>query len=190
MQSPQLNRRRALALLGAGVLATRVHAAQEAAQALAAAPSSYQLAFFSPEQEKLIDRLSDLIIPPDERSGGAHDARVSLYIDLIVANSAAAVRSQWKTWLPAFDRHAVSVKGKPFLQLAPSDQAAILDALAPALRSPREPAEQLFAAARRLTVAGYYTSRIGLIDELGYRGNQALSSYPGCSHPPGAHGPK
>jgi hypothetical protein len=188
MQASQIERRRMLSLLGVGVLATRVDAVQEALQTLSGSPSTYKLAFFSAEQDKLIDRVSDMILPPDERSGGAHAARVSAYIDLIVANSPAAVRSRWKAWLPAFEAYAVAAKGKPFLQLAAADQAAILDALAPGLRSPRQPAEEFFAAARRLTIAGYYTSRIGLIDELGYKGNQVLASYPGCPHPPGSHG--
>jgi hypothetical protein len=33
-----------------------------------------------------------------------------------------------------------------------------------------------------LTVDGYYTSYSGLVEELGYRGNQMLASFPGCTH--------
>lgn len=174
------SRRRILALMGAGVLADRADAVQSAMQILKNVPSNYKLAFFSAEQDKLIDRVSDMIVPADERSGGAHDARVSYYIDLIVANSSAEVQAGWKTWLPAFEMFAVSSKGKPFLQLSARDQAALLDALAPALKNPQTNPERFFAAAKKLTVAGYYTSKIGLIDELGYKGNQALPSYPSC----------
>jgi hypothetical protein len=33
-----------------------------------------------------------------------------------------------------------------------------------------------------LTADGYYTSQIGLMDELGYKGNMALAAYPDCVH--------
>ena len=33
------------------------------------------------------------------------------------------------------------------------------------------------------TIFAYYTSRAGLLEELGYRGNAALLEFPGCDHP-------
>ena len=45
---------------------------------------------------------------------------------------------------------------------------------------PRLPA-RFFRLVKNLTADGYYTSRVGLIDELGYSGNTMLASFPGCS---------
>ena len=39
---------------------------------------------------------------------------------------------------------------------------------------------QFFALMKALTTDGYYTSRAGLIQELGYKGNMVLSDFPGC----------
>ena len=39
---------------------------------------------------------------------------------------------------------------------------------------------RFFRLVKHLTVDGYYTSRIGLLDELGYKGNGALGRFPGC----------
>jgi hypothetical protein len=39
-----------------------------------------------------------------------------------------------------------------------------------------------FHAMKDLTVDAYYTSYSGLVEELGYRGNQMLASFPGCTH--------
>lgn len=33
-----------------------------------------------------------------------------------------------------------------------------------------------------MTIDGYYGSYTGLVEELGYRGNQMLASFPGCTH--------
>ena len=40
-----------------------------------------------------------------------------------------------------------------------------------------------FRLLKNLTADGYYTSRVGLIDELGYKGNTALSQFPSCTVP-------
>jgi glucoside 3-dehydrogenase (cytochrome c) hitch-hiker subunit len=40
---------------------------------------------------------------------------------------------------------------------------------------------RLFRLMKNLTADGYYTSRIGLVDELGYTGNTALASFPSCT---------
>jgi hypothetical protein len=42
---------------------------------------------------------------------------------------------------------------------------------------------RFFRLVKNLTADGYYTSRIGLIDELGYTGNTALARFPACSVP-------
>lgn len=40
-----------------------------------------------------------------------------------------------------------------------------------------------FRAMTSLTAEGYYTSQIGLMDELGYVGNTALAAFPECEIP-------
>ena len=49
--------------------------------------------------------------------------------------------------------------------------------------NPDDPASpvRLFRLMKNLTADGYYTSRIGLVDELGYTGNTALANFPSCT---------
>jgi gluconate 2-dehydrogenase gamma chain len=42
---------------------------------------------------------------------------------------------------------------------------------------------RFFRLVKNLTADGYYTSRVGLLDELGYAGNTALARFPACSVP-------
>ncbi len=42
---------------------------------------------------------------------------------------------------------------------------------------------RFFRLVKNLTADGYYTSRVGLIDELGYTGNKALAGFPACPVP-------
>ncbi len=42
---------------------------------------------------------------------------------------------------------------------------------------------RFFRLLKNLTADGYYTSRVGLLEELGYAGNTALAKFPVCSVP-------
>ena len=42
---------------------------------------------------------------------------------------------------------------------------------------------RFFRLIKNLTADGYYTSRVGLLEELGYVGNTMLAKYPSCSVP-------
>jgi hypothetical protein len=52
--------------------------------------------------------------------------------------------------------------------------------------SPVSPADVpvgFFRLLKNLTADGYYTSRVGLVDELGYKGNTVLAEFPSCAVP-------
>jgi hypothetical protein len=42
---------------------------------------------------------------------------------------------------------------------------------------------RFFLDLKHLTVRGYYTSKIGIHDELEYKGNRMLAQYVGCDDP-------
>ena len=168
----EIDRRTALGLLGAGVLAGNLASAQHQAHALKADAKAYKLQFFTTKENALLDRVAEMILPADDRSPGAHEAKVSLYIDLVVANSPESTKRQWKERLGAF--------AGEFGKLTEPEQAALLDRLAAAENNPGSPAEHFFADMKRATLFGYYTSQVGLVKELGYMGNAVQSGFPGC----------
>jgi len=175
-----IDRRMALALLGCGVLSTRIAAAQRQAHTLQKSPADYRLQFFSPEEDRLLDDICEMILPADEHSPGAHAAMVHRYIDLVVANSDRESQSVWRTRIRAVEDMAVARFGKVFTRLSGSEKADLVRVLAARAAQAATAAELFFLDARRMTLVGYYTSKIGLIDELGYRGNAVLAAFPGC----------
>ncbi len=176
-----------MSLLGLGVVSSRLEAAQQHLHALQTDPKPYRLQFFSPPENALVDRVAEMIVPATEHSPGAHEAKVSYYIDLVAANSSESVRADWKSRLAAFDNMAASRHGKSFVALTPSEQGAVLTGVSAQENHPSTPEEHFFVDMKKATLFGYYTSEVGLIKELGYQGNQALASFPGCTHPPGSH---
>jgi hypothetical protein len=60
------------------------------------------------------------------------------------------------------------------------------NAAVPPAESPLSPADVsvgFFRLLKNLTADGYYTSRVGLLEELGYKGNTALAAFPSCPVP-------
>ncbi len=185
-----IDRRKALGVIGAGVAASGAaaqhkHAGAAAKQAPVAAPK-----FFSPQEFAVIDAVSEMIIPTDANSPGARTAGVARHLDFVVANSPQKAQAEWKQNLAAFNALAVEKHGRPFHELDEAQRASLLDAVAANERAPRSAADRFFIQLKRAALHAYYTSETGLLKELGYKGNDALASFPGCTHGEGAHGPK
>jgi gluconate 2-dehydrogenase gamma chain len=62
-------------------------------------------------------------------------------------------------------------------------EPAAAPAPAPPPLTPADVPVRCFRLLKNLTADGYYTSRIGLVDELGYKGNTALAAFPACAVP-------
>jgi gluconate 2-dehydrogenase gamma chain len=70
----------------------------------------------------------------------------------------------------------VAVTDRDPLARSPSSVPVALD------KDPDLPV-RFFRLIKNLTADGYYTSRVGLLEELGYVGNTALAKFPACSVP-------
>jgi len=179
-----MKRRTALHVIAAGVVSEGSALPQhDHRPAGVPVPTDGKLRFFSRAQDELLDRLTEMIIPADDRSPGAHAAQVSRFIDNMVAYSAKEVQEQWTAGLEQVDAEARRRFEKAFLQCAPQEQEQILAAMAAGEPEPKMPLERFFVRLKLITVDGYYTSSIGIHRELQYKGNAVLSEFPGCHHP-------
>ena len=128
--------------------------------------------------------LSELIIPQTE-TPGARAARVNELIDLVLSDAEERDRKEFLKGLAWMDARSQELFGTDFLSAAPEQQTALLTILA----SPRNKAFEdqvgidFFKAIKALTITGYYTSEIGMKQELGDDGQLFLLEYPGCTHP-------
>ena len=68
----------------------------------------------------------------------------------------------------------------PFSRLRAAQVDAILQTISRNEKSPQTPLETFFVMAKQATIRGYYTSKIGIHDELRYKGNQFLQEFVGC----------
>ena len=155
----------------------------EAAQRAVAGGKPAILKFFTVAQHRTVDALTEVLIPADERSPGARAARVTDYLDFILSESSADAKHAWKDGIAALDAASTSEFGAPFADLAGEQQVAIVTLAASNEGHPVTPLETFFDEAKSRTIHGYYTSEIGIHQELKYKGNQFLPEFVGCNHP-------
>jgi gluconate 2-dehydrogenase gamma chain len=173
--------------LGASLLPLPVIAEEPQAQAAPAkqarskASAEPAARFFTPAQHALVEELSETIIPADSHSGGAKAAKVADYIDHSLRESFDEnQKALWREGLRLIDIMSQHYNGKQFVSATPEQRIAVLTVLSDNVRMTDLPEVRFFIELKRMTVAGYYTSKIGIHDELGYKGNRILKEYVGC----------
>ncbi len=80
----------------------------------------------SAAQYATTEALVEAIIPADERSPGAKDARVADYFDLLLSEAPSEPRKEWLDGLAALDAEATARFAAPFLRLNASQVDALL----------------------------------------------------------------
>ena len=187
MSERLVTRRGALRTLGAGAgaLAVLPWLSDEGASAFALlqqtkAPPSLRV--LSASQYATLEALGEAIIPADERSPGAKEARVADYVDLLLSEGEAPQRQEWLDGLSALDTEAQGRFGSPFVSLAAAQVDVLLGEASEARSegAPATPLQAFFATAKDATIYGYYTSEIGIHKELRYKGNAILAEFVGC----------
>ncbi len=129
--------------------------------------------FFNEHEMATITVLADMIIPADEVSGSATDAKVPEFIEFIVKDMPhyqVPMRGGLK-WL---DMQCLKRFEKPFVDCSETQKIDMVDLIAYPERknvdTELKPGIKFFNLVRNLTATGFYTSEIGVKD-LGYVGN-------------------
>ena len=139
--------------------------------------------FFKPAEMAMISVMSALIIPADEHSPGAIEAGVPAFIDLMVSQSSVETKNLWQKGLATIDRLSQEKFGKVYSASSSDQQVSLLKQISRNEYQPRAIEDRFFVAIKGLTVDGYYTSQIGIHQELRYKGNEYLKDFIGCTHP-------
>ena len=189
MTTPRrVTRRAALKRLGAGAgsVALWPYLSDAGLTAFARIQASGQApapVFLDAAQYAATDALAETIIPADDRSPGARGARVADYIDLLLRESPPEMQKAWLAGLASLDRVSRDKGGQPFAKLPPDQALALLTELSRNEANPGNPLEQFFKDAKDAAIRGYYTSEIGIQQELQYKGNTFVPEFLGCTHP-------
>jgi gluconate 2-dehydrogenase gamma chain len=143
--------------------------------------------FFNQHEWKTVALLVDYIIPRDEHSGSATDAKVPEYMDFLLSEKDANVNTQIAmhgglAWL---DSECHKRFGKTFVAASDAQRREVLDDIAYPQKARPEMSYGVtfFNRFRDMTASGFFSSAIGWQD-LQYKGNVFNPGYDGC--PPAA----
>ncbi len=114
----------------------------------------------------------EIVIPSDENSPGAKQARTAAFADLMLSIGSEGERKAWRAGLELFRVEAART----------SPEAAVAKA-AEEEENPQSDLARFFVSLKRMTVDGYYTSPVGIHQDLKYQGNDHLTASPRCDHP-------
>lgn len=128
--------------------------------------------FFTDHEMATITILADIIIPRDEVSGSASDAKVPEFIDFIVRDMPQH-QIPMQGGLRWLDMHCLKTYNKSFKDCSEKEQIEVVDAIAypKKARPEMQQGVAFFSLMRNLTASGFYTSEIGVKD-IGYAGNK------------------
>jgi len=169
-----ISRRDALKAAAAATAALALPAVLPSCQPQTASPK-----FFTADEFKLVDELSDMIIPTDAQSGGARAAGVATYIDTKMAEAfevpaedgRPGEKERWRAGLKAVEALSSEMNGKAFMESTPEQRLAVLTRMAAAESDPKTDAEKFFKEIKGATIGAYYSSKIGIHDDQRYKGN-------------------
>jgi hypothetical protein len=187
----QLNRRDLIKLLSSAPVAAGFafteaeaqeahHLAQAARQTAQKTGAAFKPKFVTPHEYETVRVLSDLIIPKDERSGGAIEAGVPEFMDFIMIDQEdrqVAMRGGL-AWL---DLESQRRFDKTFFAATDAQRREILDDISTygELKPGMSHGRTFFRSFRDLTASGFWTTKMG-IEDLGYIGNTFVPEWKGC----------
>ena len=183
-----ISRRSALKSLGAIQLGVTFGMSgnlfQQASQAVAARPQQkFTPKFFTAHEWRTVRMLADYVIPRDERSGSATDARVPEFMDFLMADKDASLTSKVAmrgglAWLDAECRRRFT---KNFVAATDAQRRQVLDDIAWPAKAPPKLSHGVafFTRFRDLTASGFFSSEMGWKD-VRYVGNVAVKEWNGC----------
>jgi gluconate 2-dehydrogenase gamma chain len=184
-----MNRRDVLKVLGLAPLAASIGVApghlERVTRAVArleelgaAAPT-----FFNAHEWATVRVLVDYIIPRDERSGSATDAKVPEFIDFLMSDREASEPSKvaMRGGLAWLDNECQHRFAKSFVGATDAQRRQVLDDIAwPKKARPElHHGVMFFSRFRDLTASGFFSTQMGWQD-VQYKGNVAVPVWNGC----------
>jgi hypothetical protein len=127
--------------------------------------------FFTPEEMSTITVLADIIIPKDEVSGSASEAKVPEFIEFIVKDMPEH-QTPMRGGLRWLDLKCLNLYGKPFTGCTSQQQIEMVEQIAYPKKAKPENQQGVafFNLMRNLTATGFYSTEMGWKD-VGYIGN-------------------
>ena len=168
-----LTRRDAIKLGASATVAASLRVGDAAAQ-------TRVVGFLTDAELALLDELSEMIIPTDAHSPGARAANVAAFINARLAEAwDPKDRTEWRNGLALVDHVSQEMHKLPFMKASPEQRLGVLTRMAQNESDPKKPEEKFFKELKSRVVFAYYTSEIGIKQDMEYKGNTYQNEFAG-----------
>lgn len=137
------------------------------------------LKVFNSHQNQTVIALTELIIP-QTTTPGAKAAKVNEFIDIFLSSVNNSSRQEFLEGLQWMDMRSQQLFRTLFVKATPQQQTELLTRLSVPNSTETTSGQNFFKLVKSLTVFGYYTSKVGIEEELKFEG---WVEYKGCTHP-------
>ena len=136
------------------------------------------------EQDRTVTAIAEAIIPATD-TPGATAAFVNRYVDAVLHDADQADRYEFLRGLKWLERRSQALFGRGFTDATREQQDALLTLISS--RDENADADQtgrdFFEDMKAKTIVGYYTSEVGINEELEDGGPLMFVGVPPCTHP-------
>jgi Gluconate 2-dehydrogenase subunit 3 len=182
--TPPLSRREVLRLAALSALGSTL-GRPASAWAPVAQADDWEPRFFTGTELRIVDALTERVIPADAHSPGAREAQVARFIDAMLGEADPAypedaeLLESWRGGLEAARAANRELHSGEILEGTPEQHDALLGRLSSEAQE-SSPEGAFFSLLKEWTVFAYYTSEIGIHRELGYQGNTVQEEFTGA----------
>jgi hypothetical protein len=142
--------------------------------------SDYKPRFFSTLEYRIVDEISELLIPSDADSPGARDAKVAWFIDTSLLYSDLSRQQNWRKGIAAVDELVQSRFGKPFMDCTAAQRNDFMTMWAQNEEAAETALDRFFAEFKPTVIEAFCVSDVGMKQYFHYKGNTEVSEFPGC----------
>lgn len=135
--------------------------------------TTYVATVFSAADLETVAALCETIIPKT-KTLGARETGCHLIVDEVLSTRKQQ-QAVWRKGLVEVNALARKAHGKPYAALTPEQQAMVMTTLSEK--------SKFFQVVKDATIDAYYSTKEGLMTELGWNANTFLSEFKGCTHP-------
>ncbi|MBK8051909.1 MAG: gluconate 2-dehydrogenase subunit 3 family protein [Saprospiraceae bacterium] len=128
--------------------------------------------FFTEKERKMVEILSDIIIPADDVSCSANEAGVPDFIEFMMKDD-KKLQVPVRGGLMWLENFSLATFDKSFDEITPDQRIVLIDQIAwpDKAEAAMKPGVKFFNVMRNLTCTGFFTSKEGIKD-IGYLGNR------------------
>ena len=165
--------------------AAEAHAAHMHAATASAPPAAdWMPKAMNAHQNDMVTQLTELIIPQTD-TPGAKAALVNRFVDSVIDDADPRDKKEFFRGLTWVDERSRDLFGADFLAASAEQQNALLTIMSSGKNKSLmdQIGVDFFQSIKSMTITGYYTSEIGLRQELGDDGQLFFTEFKGCTHP-------